>query len=195
MSKFKHDIAKKHLSWERVVPKRCDYFNCNEIGEYKAPKSRSDLNDYYFFCLKHVSKYNKSWDFYKGLTVDQIELSMRKDTVWDRPSWPLNGNYAKVMEQLNDFLDEDYSLFEKKKDNEDFLNNKKINDNLLISEIKSLKILGLKTPISVDEIKKRYKKLVKIFHPDVNDNDKEAETKFMEITEAYKLLLKKFLKK
>tara|TARA_B100000427_G_C15403277_1_gene548661 strand:+ start:276 stop:863 length:588 start_codon:yes stop_codon:yes gene_type:complete len=195
MSKFKHDIAKKHLSWERVVPKRCDYFNCNEIGEYKAPKSRSDLNDYYFFCLKHVSKYNKSWDFYKGLTVDQIELSMRKDTVWDRPSWPLNGNYAKVMEQLNDFLDEDYSLFEKKKDNEDFLNNKKINDNLLISEIKSLKILGLKTPISVDEIKKRYKKLVKIFHPDVNDNDKEAETKFKEITESYKLLLKKFLKK
>ncbi len=195
MSKFKHDIAKKHLSWERVVPKRCDYFNCNEIGEYKAPKSRSDLNDYYFFCLKHVSKYNKSWDFYKGLTVDQIELSMRKDTVWDRPSWPLNGNYAKVMEQLNDFLDEDYSLFEKKKDNEDFLNNKKINDNLLISEIKSLKILGLKMPISVDEIKKRYKKLVKIFHPDVNDNDKEAETKFKEITESYKLLLKKFLKK
>ena len=195
MSKFKHDIAKKHLSWERVVPKRCDYFNCNEIGEYKAPKSRSDLNDYYFFCLKHVSKYNKSWDFYKGLTVDQIELSMRKDTVWDRPSWPLNGNYAKVMEQLNHFLDEDYSLFEKKKDNEDFLNNKKINDNLLISEIKSLKILGLKTPISVDEIKKRYKKLVKIFHPDVNDNDKEAETKFKEITESYKLLLKKFLKK
>ena len=194
MSKFKHDIAKKHLSWERVVPKRCDYFNCNEIGEYKAPKSRSDLNDYYFFCLKHVSKYNKSWDFYKGLTVDQIELSMRKDTVWDRPSWPLNGNYAKVMEQLNDFLDEDYSLFEKKKDNEDFLNNKKINDNLLISEIKSLKILGLKTPISVDEIKKRYKKLVKIFHPDVNDNDKEAEEKFREITEAYKILLKKFLK-
>ena len=195
MSKFKHDIAKKHLSWERVVPKRCDYFNCNEIGEYKAPKSRSDLNDYYFFCLKHVSKYNKSWDFYKGLTVDQIELSMRKDTVWDRPSWPLNGNYAKVMKQLNDFLDEDYSLFEKKKDNEDFLNNKKINDNLLISEIKSLKILDLKTPISVDEIKKRYKKLVKIFHPDVNGNDKEAETKFKEITEAYKLLLKKFLKK
>ena len=34
-------------------------------------------------------EYNKSWDFYKGLSVDQIELSMRKDTVWDRPSWPL----------------------------------------------------------------------------------------------------------
>jgi molecular chaperone DnaJ len=49
-------------------------------------------------------------------------------------------------------------------------------------------------PISVDEIKKKYKKLVKIFHPDVNANNKEAEKKFKEITEAYKILLKKFLK-
>ena len=194
MSKFKHDIVKKHLSWERNVPKKCDYGNCSNIGEYKAPKSRSNLNDYYYFCLNHVTKYNKSWDFYKGLTVDQIELSMRKDTVWDRPSWPLNGNYAKVMKQLNDFLNEDYSLFEKDKDNKDFFENKKINDKLIITEIKSLEILGLKMPISVDEIKKRYKKLVKIFHPDVNDNNKEAEAKFKEITEAYKLLLKKFLK-
>ena len=35
-------------------------------------------------------------------------------------------------------------------------------------------------PISVNEIKKKYKKLVKIFHPDVNDNNKEAEKQFKE---------------
>ena len=62
-------------------------------------------------------------------------------------------------------------------------------------ENKSLKLLGLSMPISVDEIKKKYKKLVKIFHPDVNDNNKEAEKKFKEINEAYKILLKKFIKK
>ena len=45
----------------------------------------------------------------------------------------------------------------------------------------------------MDEIKKKYKKLVKIFHPDVNGNNKEAEKKFREITESYKILLKKFL--
>ena len=60
---------------------------------------------------------------------------------------------------------------------------------------KSLKILNLSLPITVDQIKKKYKKLVKIFHPDVNDNNKEAEKKFKEISEAYKILLKKFLKK
>ena len=50
-------------------------------GEFKAPKSRVLLNEYYFFCLEHVKEYNKSWDFYKGLSVNQIENSMREDTI------------------------------------------------------------------------------------------------------------------
>jgi curved DNA-binding protein CbpA len=141
-----------------------------------------------------VSEYNKSWDFYRGLSVDQIELSMRKDTVWDRPSWPLKGNPNKIMDQLNDFLTDDFTLFEKDKEIRDFLKNKTIDENLTSSEQKSLKVLELKIPITVDTIKKKYKKLVKIFHPDVNANNKEAEIKFKEITEAYKILLKKFLK-
>ena len=141
-----------------------------------------------------MTEYNKSWDFYRGLSVDQIELSMRKDTVWDRPSWPLKGNPSRIINQLNEFLREDYSLFEKDKENRDFLNNKMIDAELTKNEHKSLKILDLNIPITIEEIKKKYKKLVKIFHPDVNDNDKEAEEKFREITEAYKILLKKFLK-
>jgi len=195
MTKFKYDIAKNNLSWENYQIRLCDHEACENKGDYKAPKSRSNLNNYYFFCLKHVTEYNKSWDFYKGLSVDQIELSMRKDTVWDRPSWPLKGNPSKIMDQLKEFLINDYSLFEKEKEIQDFLRNKLVNENITNEEHKSLKILELKMPISVDEIKKRYKKLVKIFHPDVNDDNKNAERKFKEITEAYKILLKKFLKK
>tara|TARA_B110000196_G_scaffold293617_1_gene282056 strand:- start:220 stop:810 length:591 start_codon:yes stop_codon:yes gene_type:complete len=194
MSKFKYDISNKKLSWEKFYPKKCDHSKCGDTGKFRAPKSRSTLNEYYFFCIKHVTEYNKSWDFYKGLSVDQIELSMRKDTVWDRPSWPLKGNPSIVMDQLNDFITNDYSLFEKDKEIRDFLKNKTIDENLTSSEQKSLKVLELKIPITVDTIKKKYKKLVKIFHPDVNANNKEAEIKFKEITEAYKILLKKFLK-
>ena len=194
MIKFKYNIAKKKLSWENFPIRLCDQQECKNNGIYKAPKSRSNLNDYYFFCLKHVKDYNKSWDFYKGLSVDQIELSMRKDTVWDRPSWPLKGNPTKVMNQLNEFLSNDYTLFEKDKEIKDFLNNKLFDENLTNEEHKSLKVLGLRMPISVNETKKRYKKLVKIFHPDVNGNNKERESKFKEITQAYKIILKKLIK-
>ena len=196
MNKFKHNIFKKNLSWESSSSKNiCDHENCKNIGEYKAPISRMRLNEYYFFCLKHVKEYNKSWDFYKGLNVDQIELSMRKDTVWDRPSWPLKGNPTKIMDQLNEFIKNDYSLFEKDREINDFLKNKFIDEDLTNIEHLSLKVLGLKLPISVEEIKKKYKKLVKLYHPDVNANNIEAEKKFKEITEAYKILLKKFIKK
>jgi len=196
MNKFKHEIVKKSLSWEnKNTINFCDYHSCKEQGKYKAPKSRLKINEYYLFCLKHVTNYNKSWNFYKGLSVDQIELSIRKDTVWDRPSWPLKGNPAKILDQINKFIDNDYSLFEKDKDFHNFLKNKLVEEKLTDQEYASLKIFGLSLPISVDEIKKKYKKLVKIFHPDVNDNDKNAETKFKEINEAYKILLKKFLKK
>tara|TARA_B110000263_G_scaffold247179_1_gene259532 strand:+ start:190 stop:783 length:594 start_codon:yes stop_codon:yes gene_type:complete len=194
MTKFKYDIVKNNLSWEKYNLKMCDKVSCKNEGSHKAPKSRSNLSEYYYFCLKHVSEYNKSWDFYRGLSVDQIELSMRKDTVWDRPSWPLKGNPHKVIEQLKEFLSKDYSLFEKEREIRDFLNNKKIDETLTAKENDSLKKLGLKIPITVNEIKKKYKKLVKIFHPDVNANNKEAEKKFREITESYKILLKKFLK-
>ena len=196
MNKFKHNIIKNNLSWEnKSLSYTCDHKNCSDTGHYKAPKSRIKLNEYYLFCLKHVKEYNKSWDFYKGLSVDQIELSMREDTVWDRPSWPLKGNPNKIIEQLKDFFNKDYSLFEKDRDFQNFLKNKIVDVNLTSEEHKSLEILDLSMPISVDRIKKKYKKLVKIFHPDVNDNNKEAEKQFKEINEAYKILLKKFLKK
>ena len=196
MAKFKYEIVKNNLSWEGKMPAcSCDHDLCTKLGEYKAPKSRLQLNEYYLFCLKHVTIYNKSWDFYKGLNVDQIELSIRKDAIWDRPSWPLKGNPNNIISQLKEFFNNDYSLFEKEKDFQNFLKNKTIKEKLNIVEYKSLKILELSLPISLEKIKKKYKKLVKIFHPDVNDNNKKAENHFKEINEAYKILLKKFLKK
>ena len=196
MAKFKYEIVKNNLSWEsKRSACLCDHDFCTELGEYKAPKSRLKLNEYYLFCLKHVTAYNKSWDFYKGLNVDQIELSIRKDAIWDRPSWPLKGNPNNIISQLKEFFNNDYSLFEKEKDFQNFLKNKTIEEKLNIKEYESLKILELSLPISLEKIKKKYKKLVKIFHPDVNDNNKKAENHFKEINEAYKILLKKFLKK
>ena len=196
MAKFKYEIVKNNLSWEnKKSVYLCDHSHCNEIGEYKAPKSRLKLNQYYFFCLRHVTTYNKSWDFYKGLNVDQIELSIRKDAIWDRPSWPLKGNPNNIISQLREFFNDDYNLFEKEKDLQNFLKNKVVDEKLTKEEYKSLKILELSLPISLEKIKKKYKKLVKIFHPDVNDNNKKAENNFKKINEAYKILLKKFIKK
>src|SRR5579862_4945222 len=50
------------------------------------------------------------------------------------------------------------------------------------------KILGVGRTASADEIKKAFRRLARKFHPDVNPNDKSAETRFKEINEAYEVL-------
>lgn len=50
------------------------------------------------------------------------------------------------------------------------------------------KILGLSKSASTEEIKKAYRKLAMKFHPDKNKDDKSAEAKFKEISEAYAVL-------
>ncbi len=191
MAKHKLDITKNHLSWEKTHFKKCDKNGCAEKGEFRAPKSRLMLNQYYFFCLDHIKEYNKSWDFYKGLSVSQIENSMREDTIWNRPSWPLKGNAYKVIEQINEFFGDELNDLNVKEDNK-YFQNKLLDENLTSVENKALSILKLNLPITLEKIKKNYKKLVKIFHPDVNGNNKIAEEKFKEINQSYKTLLHKF---
>src|SRR3989338_9301369 len=50
------------------------------------------------------------------------------------------------------------------------------------------KILNARENASVDEIKKSYRELAKKYHPDANPNNKSAEEKFKEISEAYYVL-------
>lgn len=49
-------------------------------------------------------------------------------------------------------------------------------------------ILEVSKTATADEIKKSYRKLARKYHPDVNPGDKEAESKFKELSEAYAVL-------
>ena len=191
MGKHKIDIKKNSLSWEKTYFKECDNHECTKEGTFRAPKSRIRLNQYYFFCLEHVKEYNKSWDFYKGLSVNQIESSMRDDIIWNRPSWPLKGNPNNVLDQIDNLFSEDLNYLNLDKKNNEYFKNKLLDDNLTQEENNALLTLGLKLPLNLEKIKKNYKKLVKIFHPDVNGNNKNAEEKFKEINKSYKTLLTK----
>jgi curved DNA-binding protein len=50
------------------------------------------------------------------------------------------------------------------------------------------KILGVEKSADEKEIKKAYRKLARQYHPDVNPDNKEAETRFKEANEAYEVL-------
>ncbi|KAF9973604.1 DnaJ- protein scj1 [Actinomortierella ambigua] len=50
------------------------------------------------------------------------------------------------------------------------------------------KVLEVSRSASAKEIRKKYKQLSKKYHPDKNPGDKEAETKFVQASEAYEVL-------
>jgi len=62
----------------------------------------------------------------------------------------------------------------------------KVNNDMKIKDY--FKILGVPRTASTNDIKLRYKELVKIYHPDVNPGSEQIRIKFEEITEAYKVL-------
>src|SRR5215208_7785687 len=49
-------------------------------------------------------------------------------------------------------------------------------------------VLGLARSASEKDIRQAYRKLARQYHPDLNPNDKQAETKFKEIGQAYEVL-------
>lgn len=172
------------LAWEEPEQKtrRCDHPGCAEAGEYRAPQSRDRLNEYYWFCLEHVRAYNAAWDFYKGMSVDEIEQEVRQTATWQRPTWPLGSKTSS--RRFSYTIHDPLGMFEEEA--EDL---RKARAKPQTPEDQALAVMELQAPITIKQLKAQYKILVKQHHPDANGGDKNAEEKFKEINQAYKLLL------
>ena len=157
----------------------CDHPGCKEAGEYRAPKDRS-LKSYYWFCLKHVQEYNAKWNYYDGLDPEEEEKQNARrrrfrfgSKVKYNFGFDINGNF-----EFFDDYSPDYSIINEARFSK---------DERTCLEIMELNIEDL----SVESLKKQYKKMVKKYHPDVNPGNTEAEEKFKILSTAYKSLLTK----
>lgn len=152
---------------------------CGAAGEYRAPKSRLQLAEYWWFCLEHVRAYNAAWDFYKGMTPGQIEAELRADSAWQRPSWPLGHLGARLEAALaGDPLHVLHAAgLRARRDPE------------TPADLREpLATLGLDWPVTIEQLKSRYKELAKRHHPDANNGDRAAEERLKCINLAYAAL-------
>jgi hypothetical protein len=164
--------------------KVCEAEGCAELGAYRAPKSRSHLREFRWFCLKHVREYNLAWDYYKDMSQEEIEANLRADTLWQRPTWPLGrlGHAVRMDQILEDELN--MSFGDKTKP--------PVPPKLPAELHEALGILGLAWPVSLPAVKAKYKKLAKRHHPDANNGDKKSEEMFKTINLAYTIVSSKF---
>jgi hypothetical protein len=164
----------------------CEMPGCFEPGGYRAPKSREDLREYWWFCLDHVRHYNAGWDFYRGMTPGQIEAQIRSDIIGHRPTWPLGSLGGPVLE--DERLLDPLGLLSGGK-----LGRKRGEPtNQPPPELReALSHLQLGWPLTIEELKSRYKQLAKKWHPDANGGDRENEDRFKTISAAYATLRRK----
>lgn len=162
--------------------RRCDHPGCAAEGEYRAPRARDRLNEYFWFCLDHVRAYNAAWNYYAGMTPDQIEGELRRDTTWQRPTWPLGSKTGN--RRFTFTVHDPLGMFEDEQDEA-----ARARAAMRTPEEEAMRVLGLSAPPTLAELKARYKALVKRHHPDANGGDKDAEEKFKQINQAYTLLL------
>jgi DnaJ-domain-containing protein 1 len=175
---------------EAPPTRACDSPGCRCGGDFRAPKSRDRLTDYYWFCLEHVRQYNAAWDYYAGMDTAQIEAHIRRDVTWDRPTWPLGGQGQPPRRSYR--FHDPFDIFEgvdpldphRRARHDDPPARPRASS----AEEKALSVLDLSLPITLVEVKARYKQLVKRHHPDANGGDKAAEERLKLINEAYATL-------
>jgi DnaJ domain len=158
----------------------CDHPGCLASGDFRAPRSRADLQQFYWFCLDHVRAYNAAWNYYAGMSEAEIEAEIRNDTVWQRPTWPLGSRISARFQPRW----QDYGLF----DDEQGAPRDPARRRPRTDEEKALAVFDLSPPLTLPGLKARYKELVKQHHPDAHGGDKVSEERLKEINQAYSTL-------
>src|SRR5205085_12488103 len=171
----------------------CDHPGCIGVGDFRAPKSRLDLDHYHWFCLEHVRAYNTAWNYYAGMSDSEIEAEIRHDTVWQRPSWKLGERHTPgYSERMRD----PFGFYNgKTQQNGSGRSNGRTNGygseraaRAASAREQALAVFDLEPPFTVVSLKARYKVLVKMHHPDAHGGDKAAEERLKIINQAYATL-------
>ena len=158
----------------------CEWENCEQSGDFKAPIEKDNSKNYRWLCEEHIKLFNKSWNYFEGMNQNEIENFIKSDITWHRPTQKFGSsdNFFNIL--WNNALNEKFNFF-KQENNINNLNGAKLYE----KDKDALRIMELELNASWPIIQKRFKTLVKKFHPDKNAGNKQFEDKLKKITLAY----------
>lgn len=166
----------------------CAWPGCSASGTYRAPQSTRELRCFIWFCLEHIREYNQRWNYFAGMNEHEIEAHRRADTTWHRPSWRFG---AASIDQTSYFRDP-FGFFtngELGDDPKKSHTRNGTNGRGLGKGAEMMAVLQLDPGFTLDDLKRRYKTMVKRHHPDLHGGDRAAEEQLKTINEAYSYLI------
>ena len=158
----------------------CEWNNCKENGEYKAPLEKDNSKNYKWLCEEHIKLFNKNWNYFEGMQQTEIENFLKSDLTWHRPTQKFGSsdNFFNIL--WNNALNDKFNFFKQEK------SFNKLNGKQLTEKDKdAFRIMNLEFNVDWPTIQKKFKTLVKKLHPDRNSGNKQYEDKLKKITLAY----------
>ena len=167
----------------------CAHPGCAEPGEFRAPAGdgrRPDFDgpgDWRWLCLDHVRDFNLGYNYFAGMTPEEIEAAQNPYGGWDRETraFSANGSPPPRWADFSDPLDAIGARFRRDPVTAERRDGRALSG----QDVKSLRILGLGIDADRRQLRRRYAELLRRYHPDHNGGNRGHEKALQAVIQAY----------
>ena len=169
----------------------CAQPGCDEPGEFRAPYpdavtvGRDGPAPFRWLCLDHVRAFNAGYNFFSGMSPDEISDAQRPYAGWARESrgFAPAGDPGPRWADFADPLDAIAARYRRTAapDRPD-------GRPLSGQDRESLRVLDLPADADRRALRQRYSELVRRYHPDRNGGDRRHEAALQRVIAAYQQL-------
>jgi hypothetical protein len=189
-------LSAKQQAAAREEAAMCEWPECKNKGPHRAPKGRANDKEYWHFCLNHVREYNQGYNFFQGMAPDAVASYQKDALTGHRPTWKMGANGSPDKKPDLDGAVDPFAMFNEmngmgmgrgraRKPQQPI---KEETRKIFNAERKALQVMGLGPSATLDDVKAKYKALVKQHHPDANGGDRSTEDRLIEVIKAYNYL-------
>jgi len=175
----------------------CEAPGCDLPGEFRAPGSvRSSFDgpgNWRWFCLEHVREFNLGYDWFEGMSAEEILAAQSPIAGWEREVRAFRPDAAGGTPRWADFADPLDAIGARANDIRRRAANHQAaayaeHTRFTAREREALGLMGLDPQSDLGALRKRYSELVRRYHPDRNGGDRSQESRLQQVVEAYQLL-------
>ena len=183
----------------------CDAPGCQEAGEFRAPGRRASgfdgPGDWRWFCLDHVRAFNAGYDFFEGMSADEILDAQSPAYGWSAGASKGRNAFSATagidgMPRWADFDDPLDAISArarniKSRARQGWEREARAREvGLSGADREAMDVLGLSYDADRPALRRRYSELVRRYHPDRNGGDRSHEQRLQSVVDAYQHLKK-----
>lgn len=163
----------------------CAHAGCEEAGEFRAPLRReTGGKGWQWLCLDHVRAFNARYNYFDGMSAEEIEQAQRPYAGWERETRAFahaGASPGPRWQEFHDPLDAINAHFRTARPRD---NGRPLSD----SDRRNLKVMELEPDADRRALRTRYAELLRRYHPDHNGGDRSHEKRLQQVIAAYTAL-------